>query len=335
MNVLVAGGAGYIGSHAVKLLVEAGHRVVVVDNLVYGHLEAVHPEARMVRASLSDQPQLAQALEGIDCVMHFAAFAMVGESVREPLKYYRNNVAETLSLLEGMQAAGVPRMVFSSTCAIYGEPRDVPICEDLPAAPVNPYGRSKWMVEQVLADCTAANPEFGCACLRYFNVAGAAADGTLGEDHTPETHVIPLLLQTALGQRAQFTIFGDDYPTPDGTCIRDYIHVEDLCAAHLLAMEQISPGEKNAVNLGIGRGYSVQDVISACRRVTGAEIPCRFGERRPGDPAALYADASRARSELGWAPQHTELDDIVETAWRWYRAHPSGYAGQTASAAVR
>lgn len=327
MNVLVTGGAGYIGSHAVKQLLEAGHRVVVIDNLFRGHRKAVDNRAFFEQIDLADTAGLVKLLveERIECVMHFAALAYVGESVTDPLAYYRNNTAGALSLLEAMDRAGVRRMVFSSTCATYGEPREVPIVETLPQSPINPYGWSKWCVERMLKDYATARREFSFAALRYFNVAGCAADGSLGEHHDPETHVIPLLLLTALGRREYFTVFGTDYDTPDGTCIRDYIHVEDLCRAHIAAMESLRPGDGRFYNLGIGRGYSVKEVLEAAERVTGRTIAVRYGERRPGDPAVLYADATKIGTELGWQPQYTDLDQIVATAWNWFERHPAGY----------
>jgi len=327
MNVLVAGGAGYIGSHAAKQLLEAGHRVVVVDNLVRGHARAVPPGAQFEKLALAETDALARLMaeQRIDCVMHFAALAYVGESVTEPLRYYDNNTAGTVSVLRAMQAAGVGRMVFSSTCATYGEPESTPIVETMPQRPINPYGFSKLFVERVLRDYAAANRRFAFVSLRYFNVAGAAPDGSLGEDHQPETHLIPVVLLAALGKRERVTVFGTDYPTPDGTCIRDYIHVEDLCEAHITAMDALKPGDARFYNLGIGRGYSVREVIESCGRVTGREIPVEYGPRRPGDPAVLFADASKIRDELGWTARYTELDAIVATAWNWFRNHPDGY----------
>jgi len=315
MNVLVAGGAGYIGSHAAKQLLEAGHRVVVVDNLDRGHARAVPPGAVFEKLALAETGALARLMteHRVDCVMHFAALAYVGESVAEPLRYYDNNTAGTVSVLRAMQAAGVGRMVFSSTCATYGEPETTPIVETMPQRPINPYGWSKLFVEQVLRDYAAANRQFAFVSLRYFNVAGAAADGSLGEDHRPETHLIPVVLQAALGKREKVTVFGTDYPTPDGTCIRDYIHVSDLCEAHITAIDALKPGDARFYNLGIGRGYSVREVIESCGRVTAREIPVEYGPRRPGDPAVLFADASKIRHELGWTARHTELDEIVST----------------------
>ena len=327
MNVLVTGGAGYIGSHAAKQLVEAGHQVVVVDNLFRGHRRAVDPGAAFYKMDLADTSDLANVLEkhAIECVMHFAALAYVGESVTEPLSYYDNNTAGTISLLRAMDAAGVGRMVFSSTCATYGEPEKTPIVETEKQSPINPYGWSKWCVERVLKDYAAANHEFGFVALRYFNVAGCAADGRLGEDHRPETHLIPLVLLSALGLRDKLTVFGTDYPTPDGTCIRDYVHVEDLCAAHILAMRALEAGDTRFYNLGIGRGYSVSEVFDAGRRVTGRDIPVEYGARRPGDPAILFSDAKLLRNELAWTPHYTDIDEIVATAWQWFKKHPQGY----------
>ena len=327
MNVLVTGGAGYIGSHAVKQLIEAGHRVVAIDNLFRGHRKAVHPGATFQQLDLSDTVGLEKLLAShqIDCVMHFAALAYVGESVTQPLTYYRNNTAGALSLLEAMDRAGVERLVFSSTCATYGEPDQTPITETAPQQPINPYGWSKWCVERILKDYAGANGRFSFVALRYFNVAGCAADGSLGEDHDPETHIIPLLLLTALGRREKFTVFGTDYPTPDGTCIRDYVHVEDLCAAHIVAMESLQAGQPRFYNLGIGRGYSVREVLEAAQRVTGKQIPVEYGPRRPGDPAVLYADATRIEQELNWTARHGDIDSMIATAWNWIRNNPDGY----------
>ena len=327
MNIMVAGGAGYIGSHAAKQLVEAGHQVVVVDNLFRGHRRAVDPGATFYKMDLADTSDLTNVLKehAIECVMHFAALAYVGESVTEPLSYYDNNTSGTISLLRAMDDAGTGRMVFSSTCATYGEPEKTPIVETEKQSPINPYGWSKWCVERVLKDYAAANPEFGFVALRYFNVAGCAADGSLGEDHRPESHLIPLVLLSALGLRDKLTVFGTDYPTPDGTCIRDYVHVEDLCAAHILAMQALEAGDTRFYNLGIGRGYSVTEVFDAGRRVTGRDIPVEYGDRRPGDPAVLFSDAKLLRNELGWKPRYTDIDEIVATAWQWFKKHPRGY----------
>jgi len=327
MNVLVAGGAGYIGSHAVRQLVAAGHRVVVVDNLFRGHRKAVPTDVPFHQIDLAETDALAEILRrhAINCVMHFAALTYVGESVEQPLLYYTNNTAGSISMVRAMREANVHRFVLSSTAAVYGEPEEVPITENCPQRPINPYGRSKWMVEQVLRDEAAADPEFAAVALRYFNVAGSAADGSLGEDHEPETHLIPAILQAAMGRRERLTIFGDDYPTPDGTCVRDYIHVEDLCAAHIVAMNSLRLGELQTYNLGIGRGYSVREVFDAAERVTGRKIPVEIGPRRPGDPAVLFADSQKIQRELGWKPRYTDIDQIVATAWNWFRNHPSGY----------
>jgi UDP-glucose 4-epimerase len=261
----------------------------------------------------------------VDAVMHFAACALVGESVSDPAKYYRNNVVATIALLESMRRQGVKKLVFSSTCATYGIPLTVPISEREPQRPVNPYGFTKLVVEHALADYTAAYG-FSYAALRYFNASGASPEGDIGEDHDPESHLIPLVLQVALGQRPHITIFGDDWPTPDKTCVRDYIHVDDLGAAHLAALERLQPGVEIKLNLGTGRGYSVREVIDVCREVTGHPIPEVVGPRRPGDPPELVADAREAARVLGWTPQYQTLRPIVETAWNWHRQHPRGYA---------
>ena len=319
MNILVTGGAGYVGSHAVRLLSRAGHEIWVYDNLSQGHRGAV-PPGRLIEGELLDRQHLVEVLRSrrIEAVMHFAAFALVGESVSNPAKYYQNNVVASLSLLDAMRDAGVQRIVFSSTTATYGVPKRIPITEDEPQRPVNPYGFAKLVIEQALADYAAAYG-LGYAALRYFNAAGASPDGDLGEDHTPESHLIPLVLQVALGQREKITIFGNDYPTADGTCIRDYVHVDDLGAAHVRALERLASGTGLKLNLGTGRGHSVREVIDMCRQVTGHPIPTVMGPRRPGDPPELVADASRAKRELGWEPRYADLRSIVETAWRWHR----------------
>jgi UDP-glucose 4-epimerase len=327
MKILVVGGAGYVGSHALRWLAHAEHEVWAYDNLFQGHPQAV-PPGRLIEGDLHQQDRLVGVLKEkqIDAVMHFAAHALVGESVTDPAKYYRNNVIGSLSLFEAMRAADVRRIVFSSTTATYGEPDTMPIGEDTPQQPINPYGFSKLVIERALEDYAHAYG-FAYAALRYFNAAGASPDGDLGEDHDPETHLIPIVLQVALGQRSRITIFGDDYPTPDGTCIRDYVHVDDLAEAHRLALLQLEPGVGLRLNLGTGRGHSVRQVIDACARQSGCEIPIELGTRRAGDPPELVADASLAGSQLGWKPRYTELDDIVETAWRWHRSHPHGYQG--------
>ncbi len=325
MRVLVTGGAGYIGSHTTAELLRRGHVVSVYDNLSAGHRAAV-PADSLIVGDLADRASLQAVIETrrIEAVIHFAALCYVGESVTDPAKYYRNNVAGTLNLIDAMRAAGVGRIVFSSTAATYGVPARMPITEADAQLPVNPYGFTKLAIERALADYGRAYG-LGAVAFRYFNASGAAADGRLGEDHEPETHLIPLLLQTALGQRPHVQVFGADYPTPDGTCIRDYIHVEDLAAAHSLALERIRPGEFHAFNLGIGRGYSVRDVIETARRISGRPIAVVEGPRRPGDPPELVACSDKARRELGWQPSYTGLDSIIETAWRWHREHPSGY----------
>ncbi len=326
MRIFVTGGAGYVGSHCVRRLVAGGHQVTVYDNLVFGHREAVDPRAHFVEGDLADAQRLRAVLaEGFDAAMHFAAFLNVGESVTEPLKYYRNNVANTITLLEALRDAGVRRMVFSSTCAVYGEPQTLPIVETLPKDPINPYGCTKLAIEWLLRDSARAWG-LGSVALRYFNASGAAADGTIGEDHDPEIHLIPLVLKVALGQRDSIKIFGTDYPTPDGTCIRDYIHVEDLAEAHLLAIERLAEGQAEAFNVGTGRGTSVREIIEAARRVTGHPIPAEEVARRPGDPPELYACADKIAKAYGWKPKYTDIEEIIATAWRWHSAHPNGYA---------
>lgn len=326
MRILVTGGAGYVGSHAVRKLLQAGHDVCVYDNLSRGHRAAL-PAGLLVEGELADTPRLQGLLRErrIEAVMHFAALALVGESVERPDLYYTNNVTGSVSLLEAMRRADVKRIVFSSTTATYGVPQKVPITEDEPQRPINPYGFSKYVVERCLLDYRAAFG-IGFAALRYFNAAGASPQADIGEDHDPESHLIPIVLQVALGQRQQLTIFGDDYPTADGTCVRDYVHVDDLADAHLSALQRIEPGTDFRINLGTGRGHSVREVLEACRRVTGHEIPAMIGQRRPGDPPELVADASRARQTLDWTPQYQDIEAIVETAWRWHQSHPNGYA---------
>ena len=325
MNILVTGGAGYVGSHAVKLLAERGHDVWVYDSLAEGHRQAVSAE-KLIVGDLLDRAKVESELckHQIEAVMHFAAFAYVGESVTDPAKYYRNNVVGTLSLLDAMRSCGAKRIVFSSTCATYGVPERVPIREDHPQQPINPYGFTKLVIERALADYCHSY-ELGYAALRYFNAAGAASDGTIGEDHDPETHLIPIVLQVALGQRSHVDIYGTDYPTSDGTCIRDYIHVDDLATAHLAAIEKVEPGVELKLNLGTGNGASVREVIEACQAVTGREIATREIGRRPGDPPELVADANAARELLDWDPQFKSIRPIVESAWRWHSAHPRGY----------
>jgi UDP-glucose-4-epimerase GalE len=325
MNILVTGGAGYVGSHAVRVLKQHDYAVVVYDNLSEGSRHAV-PGEELVVGELMDRSLLRTVMKDhqIEAVMHFAASAYVGESVERPHKYYQNNIVATLSLMEAMRECEVSRIVFSSTCATYGEPETVPITEDESQTPINPYGFTKLAIERALSDYCHAY-QWGYAALRYFNAAGAAESGEIGEDHDPETHLIPLVLQTALGQRDEIFIFGDDYPTPDGTCIRDYIHVDDLATAHVAALQRLDAGVELKLNLGTGSGASVRQVIDACRRVTGKDIPERVVGRRPGDPPQLVADPRRAREQLNWQPKHTTIDSIVESAWGWHQAHPHGY----------
>ncbi|MEM7017634.1 MAG: UDP-glucose 4-epimerase GalE [Pseudomonadota bacterium] len=317
-KILVVGGAGYIGSHMVKILLDADYQTVTLDNLVSGYRDAVSG-GEFIEGDLADTVLLDELFQRHDfaAVIHFASFIQVGESVAKPAKYYRNNVLNTINLLDAMSAHNVGAFIFSSTAAIFGEPITVPIDETHPKAPVNPYGRTKLMVEQVLADYDTAY-ELKSVCLRYFNAAGADPGGQLGERHEPETHLIPLILQAASGQRSHITVFGRDYDTPDGTCIRDYIHVHDLCQAHLLALEQLLNGaDSMAFNLGNGEGFSVQEVIDTAKAVTERDIEVQDGERRAGDPARLVADSTQARSTLNWQPQYAALPDIIGDAWRW------------------
>lgn len=324
MNILVTGGAGYIGSVTSQALLERGHKVVVLDDLSTGHRDAVPDGAAFVLADIADRELLAHALREheVEAVLHFAAASLVGESMERPLRYFRNNTAGSLALLEGVLEHNVRRFVLSSTAALFGTPERVPIAEDDEVRPESVYGESKYLIERMLA-WLARTKGLGYVALRYFNAAGATERH--GEDHRPETHLIPLVLQVAQGRREGVKIFGDDYDTRDGTCVRDYIHVRDLAAAHVLAVEALEPGEARAYNLGNGQGFSVREVIEACRRVTGRDIPAEVAPRRPGDPPALVADSSRIRAELGWAPAHPELDEIVASAWAWHLAHPEGY----------
>lgn len=328
MRILVTGGAGYVGSHCLRNLCDGDHEVTVYDNLSAGHREAVDTRATLVIGDLADQDCLRETLSknGIEAVMHFAAFAEVGESVKDPLKYYRNNVVNTVSLLELMRDANIRNFVFSSTCATYGLPPSVPMTEDMPQHPINPYGRTKLAMEWALRDSASAWG-LGATALRYFNAAGAAADGSIGEDHTPESHLIPRVLQVALGQYDSVRIFGVDYPTPDGSCVRDYVHVEDLASVHRIAVESQQEGQFRHYNVGTGQGVSVKEVIDAAREVTGHEIPASPSPRREGDPPELYADPTRLMSELGWQPTYTAIQKTIETAWRWHKVHPNGFEG--------
>ncbi|MCH2113684.1 MAG: UDP-glucose 4-epimerase GalE [Pirellulales bacterium] len=325
MRVLLTGGAGYVGSHAAGMLHRTGHEIWVYDNLSEGHAAAV-PQGRLIVGDLMDRAHLESVFreQRIEAVMHFAASCYVGVSVTDPASYYQNNIVGTLSLLDAMRAAEVGRIVFSSTCATYGVPDAVPITENEKQTPINPYGFTKLAIEHALADYSHAYG-LGYAALRYFNASGASDENIRGEDHDPETHLIPLVLQVALGQRKDIKIFGDDYPTPDGTCIRDYIHVEDLASAHMAALEMLGAGTQWKLNLGTGSGASVKEVIDACRKVTGHPIPAAVVSRREGDPPELVADATLANETLGWQPKYDHIEPIVASAWRWHQDHPRGY----------
>ena len=325
MRILVCGGAGYIGSNMTALLARDGHEPVVFDNFSKGHRAAVRG-AQVIEGDLANGERLAEILRdlAIEAVIHFAAYIEVGESVHDPLKYYRNNVSNTQSLLSAMETAGVEKFVFSSTAAVYGMPERVPITEGATAKPINPYGETKWAVERMCHYQSQAG-KLRFAALRYFNACGAGSDGTLGEDHRPESHLIPLIIQAAMGKRPDIKIYGADYPTPDGTCIRDYIHIDDLCRAHLLALNRLDERAELVYNLGNGRGYSVRQVIETVRRVSGRDFKVVQVDRRPGDPAVLTSDATKARTELGWRTEKPGLEDMVATAWKWHCEHPDGY----------
>ena len=327
MNVLVCGGAGYIGSHTVYELIERGHSVVVVDSLIKGHKAAVHNDAKFYLGDIRDEEFMDKVFKenNIDAVIDFAAFSLVGESVNEPFKYYENNVYGTLKLLETMERAGVKKIVFSSTAATYGEPENDIIVESDKTNPTNPYGETKLTVEKMLK---WADNAYGIkfVALRYFNAAGAHISGKIGEDHSPETHLIPIILQTALGQREKMFIFGDDYDTPDGTCVRDYIHVTDLADAHIKALEKLfKTNESGIYNLGNGKGFSVKEVIEKAKKVTGKDFKVEIEARRSGDPSTLIASSEKAIKELGWKPKFNTLDKIIETAWNWHKDHKNGY----------
>ncbi|URN83361.1 UDP-glucose 4-epimerase GalE [Acetobacterium wieringae] len=327
MKILVCGGAGYIGSHVVRVLVERGYQVVVLDNFSTGHLGAVPKEAVIEEGDIRDRVFLGQVFQAhpIDCVMHFCANSLVGESMVEPLKYYHNNVYGTLCLLETMVEQEVKRFVFSSTAAVYGEPEQSPITENSTKKPTNTYGETKLAVEKMLPWLDQAHG-LKSMTFRYFNAAGAHPSGEIGEDHNPETHLLPLILKTALGQRDKISIFGEDYPTPDGSCIRDYIHVMDIAAAHILGMEKLlAGGESNIYNLGDGKGFSVKEVIARTRAITGEAFAVEIADRRAGDPVELIASSEKAHQELGWKPAHSDLDTIIKTAWKWHQNHPQGY----------
>lgn len=327
MSVLVTGGAGYIGSHTVLELLKRGEEVIVIDNLQKGHKEALLSEAKFFEGDIRDSAFLDQVFteNKIEAVVHFAADSLVGESIEDPLKYYDNNVGGAISLLRGMSKHNVKKMVFSSTAAVYGEPDLMPITETLQTNPTNPYGETKLAIEKMLKWCEQA---YGIqyVILRYFNVAGADLDGKLGEDHQPETHLIPIILQVALGKREKIMIFGGDYETSDGSCIRDYIHVTDLADAHILAIQRLREGGSSSTyNLGNGNGFSVKEVVEISRKVTGMLIPAEVTALRLGDPARLVASSEKAANELGWKPKYTTLETIIESAWRWFLRHPDGY----------
>lgn len=327
MKVLVVGGAGYIGSHCVRVLEASGHEPVVLDNLVFGHRQAVDSKIPFYECDLGDYDKVTRILkeESIELVMHFAAFAYVGESVEHPRKYYNNNFVATLRLLEAMLDAGVMKFVFSSTCATYGEPDVLPMTETLGQLPINPYGQTKLDVENCLKSFAHAYG-LSFAAFRYFNASGASADGSIGEDHSPETHLIPLVIDAAVGRREHIKIFGTDYPTPDGTCLRDYVHVDDLSRAHIAVFDKLNErGASLFYNLGTGQPTSVKDVIEAVEAVTGRTVPVVEAPRRAGDPASLYADASKAKNELGWEAEHKDIKSIIESAWRWHSANPEGF----------
>ncbi|MBT5903674.1 MAG: UDP-glucose 4-epimerase GalE [Opitutaceae bacterium] len=327
MIVLVVGGAGYIGSHCVRQLVATGHHPVVLDNMVFGHRGAVEENIPLYEGDLGDCDLVGQILvdEKIELVMHFAAFAYVGESVTDPLKYYFNNVVATLRLLETMLSEGVTKFVFSSTCATFGVPQRMPITEDLPQAPINPYGQTKLDIENVLKSLAHAHG-LSFAAFRYFNAAGAAEDASIGEAHNPESHLIPLAIDAALERRPPLKVFGNDYPTPDGTCLRDYVHVDDLSRAHIAAFDKLDkPGTGLFYNLGTGTPNSVLEVLNAVEKVSGKKVPYQMAERRAGDPPELYADSSKAKKELGWEIKYPTLEPIVASAWAWHKNRPNGY----------
>ena len=326
MKVAVFGGAGYIGSHTIMELLKKNHEVIAVDNLSSGHAEAIK-EAPLYTADLSNINAITELLCEFkaDAVMHFAASINVGESVNDPAKYYYNNVVNTLRLLSALRECGIYRLVFSGSCAIYGIPEKMPINENFPLQPISPYGRTKAMMESILADYARA---YGLkyASLRYFNASGAMPDGSLGEDHSPETHLIPLVIQAAMGQRECITVFGDDYPTPDGTCVRDFVHVLDLASAHVKALEMLDKTDPLIYNLGTGRGHSVMEVIESVEKVSGRKVPVENGRRRPGDPPTLVNDPKKVMEELQWEPRLSGLNRIVETAWHWHSTHPDGFS---------
>ncbi len=329
MKILVTGGAGYIGSHVVDMLVRRGYEVVAFDNLYTGHAEAVHPQAAFIQGDLLDREAVQQvfAAHRFDGIMHFASHTLVGESMEQPWLYLRDNAVAASHLLEAAAAQGVKRFILSSTANLFDDPERIPITAEERIIPGSPYGESKYIIERQLYWMDRLYGLASC-CLRYFNASGAHPDGHIGEDHTPEYHLIPIILQVALGQREKLIIFGDDYDTPDGTCIRDYIHVMDLAEAHILALEALADGRSRKYNLGNGKGYSIREVLEMARAVTGCEIRAEVGPRRPGDPGTLIADSTRITKELGWQPQYNTLRQIIETAWNWHRHNPKGYAGR-------
>ena len=324
MSIFVTGGAGYIGSIVVEQLVEAGETVIVYDNLYQGHREAVHPDAKLIVGDLADTALMTKTMAEyrVEAIMHFASYTLVGESVERPFLYLGDNITNGLNLLRAASELGVKRFILSSTANLFDDPQQMPISEQERIVPGSPYGESKYILERLLYWLDRTK-DLKYAALRYFNAAGASS--VRGEDHDPETHIIPLVLQVALGQRDQFIIFGDDYPTPDGTCVRDYIHVLDLAQAHILALQALQNGQSRTYNLGNGQGYSILELIEVARKITGHSIPVEVGPRRPGDPAILIASADSIRQELGWQPKHSDLETIVGDAWRWFKDHPNGY----------
>jgi UDP-glucose 4-epimerase len=327
MSILVLGGAGYVGSHAVYQLIDQGSEVVVIDNLQTGHRDAIHPKANFYEGDIRSREFMRSVFEkeNIEAILHFAANSLVGESMTEPLKYFDNNVYGTQIVLEMMKEFNVKHIIFSSTAAVYGEQKVVPITEEAVTNPTNTYGETKLAMEKMISWCEKAF-DLKYVSLRYFNVASARSGGEIGEDHNPETHLIPVILEAALGKRPAITVFGQDYDTPDGTCVRDYIHVEDLIAAHLLALSYLqNGGESNVFNLGSSQGFSVKEIIETAKEVTGMEIPVQMGERRSGDPSTLIASSEKARSVLGWSPSRTSIHQIISDAWNWHKHHPNGY----------
>lgn len=328
MKILVTGGAGYIGSHTVKELVRKNYQIVVYDSLAHGHRQAVDPKGKLVVNDLGDLDKLDKTFkkELPDAVIHFAGFIEVNESVKNPAKYYINNVCFGLNLLESMAKYKTRYIIYSSSAGIYGQPKHMPIKEDDPKEPINTYGRTKLMFEKILASYEEAYDIKYCA-LRYFNAAGASRNAEIGEDHDPETHIIPLIIQTALGQRKEFILFGKDYKTPDGTCVRDYVHVEDLGRAHHLALKHLQKTKKSDIfNLGVGKGFSNLELVEAVKKVSGADLPVKYGPRREGDPDELVADSTRARKILNWQPEYVKIGDIIRTAWEWHKNHPCGFS---------